>query len=215
MLCAACVSPGVNTTVYQYHTMIAYLSGAFTQKNPAFVVVECNGVGYQVHISLSTYSRIQNMASGKILTHLVVREDAHILYGFADETEKNMFLLLIGVQGVGPNTARMILSSMQVSELEQAVLAENDTLIQRIKGVGPKTAKRIVIDLKDKVGKGLSPNENSFAITHNTLKEEALSALAMLGFTRQQGEKAVNSALKTDPDPKDVESLIKLALKNL
>lgn len=195
--------------------MIAYLSGAFTQKNPAFVVVECNGVGYQVHISLSTYSRIQNMASGKILTHLVVREDAHILYGFADETEKNMFLLLIGVQGVGPNTARMILSSMQVSELEQAVLAENDTLIQRIKGVGPKTAKRIVIDLKDKVGKGLSPNENSFAITHNTLKEEALSALAMLGFTRQQGEKAVNSALKTDPDPKDVESLIKLALKNL
>ena len=195
--------------------MIAYLSGTFTQKNPAFVVVECNGVGYQVHISLHTYSRIQRLEKGKIHTYLVVREDAHILYGFADEAEKNMFILLIGVQGVGPNTARMILSSMNVAELEQAVIAENDALIQRIKGVGPKTAKRIVIDLKDKVGKGLEPTENVFGNTHNSLKEEALSALAMLGFTRQQCEKAVNSALKTDPDPKDVESLIKLALKNL
>ncbi len=195
--------------------MIAYLSGTFTQKNPAFVVVECNGVGYQVHISLHTYSRIQSLEKGKIHTYMVVREDAHILFGFADEAEKNMFILLIGVQGVGPNTARMILSSMNVAELEQAVIAENDALIQRIKGVGPKTAKRIVIDLKDKVGKGLAPAENVFGVTHNSLKEEALSALAMLGFTRQQGEKAVNSALKTDPDPKDVESLIKLALKNL
>lgn len=195
--------------------MIAYLSGVFTHKNPAFVIVECNGVGYQVHISLYTYSKLQNLEKGKIHTYMVVREDAHILYGFADETEKNMFVLLLNVQGVGPNTARMILSSMQVSELEQAVLAENDTLIQRIKGVGPKTAKRIVIDLKDKVGKGSAALENSFAGSHNTIKEEALSALAMLGFTRQQGEKAITSALKTDPDPKDVESLIKLALKNL
>lgn len=195
--------------------MIAYLSGVFTHKNPAFVIVECNGVGYQVHISLYTYSKLQNLEKGKIHTYMVVREDAHILYGFADETEKNMFVLLLNVQGVGPNTARMILSSMQVSELEQAVLAENDTLIQRIKGVGPKTAKRIVIDLKDKVGKGSAALENSFVGSHNTIKEEALSALAMLGFTRQQGEKAITSALKTDPDPKDVESLIKLALKNL
>ncbi len=195
--------------------MIAYLSGVFTHKNPAFVIVECNGVGYQVHISLYTYSKLQNLEKGKIHTYMVVREDAHILYGFADETEKNMFVLLLNVQGVGPNTARMILSNMQVSELEQAVLAENDTLIQRIKGVGPKTAKRIVIDLKDKVGKGSAALENSFVGSHNTIKEEALSALAMLGFTRQQGEKAITSALKTDPDPKDVESLIKLALKNL
>lgn len=204
-----------NTTAEQSHRMIAYLSGVFTQKNPAYVVVECNGVGYQVHISLNTYTRLQQLEKGKIHTYLVIREDAHILFGFADETEKNMFVLLIGVQGVGPNTARMILSSMSVPELEQAVQSENDALIQRIKGVGPKTAKRIVIDLKDKVGKGLPQNENSLAVSHNTLKEEALSALAMLGFTRQQGEKAVNSALKTDPNPKDVESLIKLALKNL
>lgn len=195
--------------------MIAYLSGSFTVKNPAFVVVECNGVGYQVHISLHTYSKIQSLERGKIHTYLVVREDAQILFGFADEAEKNMFVLLLGVQGVGPNTARMILSSMNVAELEQAVLADNDAMIQRIKGVGPKTAKRIVIDLKDKVGKGTAMIENSFGVSHNTIKEEALTALAMLGFTRQQGEKAITSALKSDPDPKDVESLIKLALKNL
>lgn len=179
------------------------------------MVVECNGVGYQVHISLATYSRIQSLEKGKIHTYLVVREDAQILFGFADETEKNMFIHLLSVQGVGPNTARMILSSMNVEELEQAVMTENDAVIQRIKGVGPKTAKRIVIDLKDKVGKGSVTTENSFGVSHNTMKEEALSALAMLGFSRQQGEKAIAAALKTNASPGDVESLIKLALKNL
>ncbi|HNE45706.1 MAG TPA: Holliday junction branch migration protein RuvA [Chitinophagales bacterium] len=195
--------------------MIAYLSGQFTVKNPAYMVVECNGVGYQVHISLATYSKIQGMEKGRIHTYMVVREDAQLLFGFADETEKNMFVNLLSVQGVGPNTARMILSSMNVDELEQAILSENDPLIQKIKGVGPKTAKRIVIDLKDKVVKGLPGTENSFGASHNTIKEEALIALAMLGFSRQQGEKAIAAALKNSPNPVDVENLIKLALKNL
>jgi len=195
--------------------MIAWLTGKYAQKTPAFVVVECNGVGYLVHISLHTYTKIQNLEQGRIHTYLVVREDAQMLYGFAEEAEKNMFILLLSVQGIGPNTARMVLSSMSVMELEQAILLENDAVIQKIKGVGPKTAKRVVIDLKDKVGKGSVGFENSVPGSYNTLKEEALIALAMLGFNRQQGEKAVTAALRSDPNPKDAESLIKLALKNL
>ena len=195
--------------------MIAYLNGEFKVKNPAYFVVECNGVGYQVNISLNTFSKLQTLDKGKIHTYLHVREDAQILYGFADESEKNLFISLISVQGVGTNTARMILSSMSPADLEEAIRTENDVLIQRIKGVGPKTAKRLVIDLKDKIGKGTGATENSFGFGHNTMKEEALSALAMLGFTRQQGEKAIGSAMKLNPTPTNVESLIKLALKNL
>ena len=195
--------------------MIAYLNGEFKVKNPAYFIVECNGVGYQVNISLNTFSKLQTLDKGKIHTYLHIREDAQILYGFADESEKNMFISLISVQGVGANMARMILSSMSPADLEEAIRTENDVLIQRIKGVGPKTAKRLVIDLKDKIGKGAGATENSFGFGHNTMKEEALSALAMLGFTRQQGEKAIGSAMKLNPTPTNVESLIKLALKNL
>lgn len=195
--------------------MIAYLNGEFKVKNPAYFIVECNGVGYQVNISLNTFSKLQTLDKGKIHTYLHIREDAQILYGFADESEKNLFISLISVQGVGTNTARMILSSISPADLEEAIRTENDVLIQRIKGVGPKTAKRLVIDLKDKIGKGAGATENSFGFGHNTMKEEALSALAMLGFTRQQGEKAIGSAMKLNPTPTNVESLIKLALKNL
>lgn len=195
--------------------MIAYLNGDFKIKTPAYIIVECNGVGYQVNISLNTFSKLQTLDKGKIHTYLHVREDAQILYGFADEVEKNLFIHLISVQGVGTNTARMILSSMSPADFEDAIRTENDTLIQRIKGVGPKTAKRLVIDLKDKIGKGSGTTENSFGIGHNTMKEEALSALAMLGFTRQQGEKAVATALKLNSAHENVESLIKMALKNL
>ena len=195
--------------------MIAYLNGEFKVKDPAYFIVECNGVGYQVNISLNTFSKLQTLDKGKIHTYLHIREDAQILYGFADESEKNLFISLISVQGVGTNTARMILSSMSPADLEEAIRTENDVLIQRIKGVGPKTAKRLVIDLKDKIGKGAGATENSFGFGHNTMKEEALSALAMLGFTRQQGEKAIGSAMKLNPTPTNVESLIKLALKNL
>jgi Holliday junction DNA helicase RuvA len=195
--------------------MIAYLNGEFKVKNPAYFIVKYNKIKYQVNISLNTFSKLQTMDKGKIHTYLHVREDAQILYGFADESEKNLFISLISVQGVGTNTARMILSSMSPADLEDAIRTENDVLIQRIKGVGPKTAKRLVIDLKDKIGKGSGGTENSFGFGHNTMKEEALSALAMLGFTRQQGEKAIGSAMKLNPTPANVESLIKLALKNL
>lgn len=195
--------------------MIAYLNGEFKVKNPAYIIVECNGVGYQVNISLNTYSRVHTLEKGKLHTYLHVREDAQILYGFADEAEKNLFIHLLSVQGVGPNTARMILSSMTAADLEDAILRENDKLLQSIKGVGPKMAKRLLIDLKDKIGKTSISAENSFGNMHNTIREEALSALAMLGFSRLQGEKAVAAVLKSDPGVNDVETLIKSALKNL
>ncbi len=195
--------------------MIAYLIGEFTVKNPAYIIVECNGVGYQVNISLNTFSKVQTLAKGKLHTYLHVREDAQILYGFADEQEKNLFIHLLSVQGVGPNTARMILSSMTAADLEDAILRENDKLLQSIKGVGPKMAKRLLIDLKDKIGKTVVSTENSFSGGHNTIREEALSALAMLGFNRLQGEKAVAAVFKSNPEVSDVETLIKSALKNL
>ncbi|MFI5171926.1 MAG: Holliday junction branch migration protein RuvA [Chitinophagales bacterium] len=195
--------------------MIAYLSGEFKVKNPTYIIVECNGVGYQVNISLNTYSKVHTLEKGKLHTYLHVREDAQILYGFAEESEKNLFIHLLSVQGVGPNTARMILSSMSAQDLEEAIASENDKLIQTIKGVGPKTAKRLVLDLKDKIGKGLSLPENSFGYAHNTIRDEALSALAMLGFSRQQCEKAIGIVIKQNPEINNVETLIKSALKNL
>jgi Holliday junction DNA helicase RuvA len=195
--------------------MIAYLKGEFTKKTPTYMIVDCGGVGYQLHISLTTFARIQNQERGLMHTYLHVREDAQILYGFADEAEKNLFIHLISVQGVGPNTARMILSSMNVKDLEEAIASENDRIIQTIKGVGPKTAKRIVIDLKDKVSGTVNPEGVPFPIAHNTVRDEALSALAMLGFSRQQCEKAIGTALKSDPSVTNVEQLVKLALKNL
>lgn len=195
--------------------MIAYLTGEFKVKNPAYIIVECNGVGYQVNISLTTYSKVHTLEKGKIHTYLHVREDAQILYGFADESEKNLFIHLLSVQGIGPNTARMILSSISPEDLEEAIISDNDKLIQTIKGVGPKTAKRLLIDLKDKIGKGNTYNENSFGQVHNTIRDEALSALAMLGFSRQQCEKAIGIVIKQNPEINNVETLIKSALKNL
>ena len=195
--------------------MIAYLKGDFAHKNPAYVIVDCGGVGYHVNISLNTFSKIQDLAKGKLHTYMHVREDAQVLYGFADEAEKNLFIHLISVNGVGPNTARMILSSMNVKDIEEAIATDNDRIIQTIKGVGPKTAKRIVIDLKDNIGKVASSEEISFAAKHNTVKDEALSALAILGFSRQQSEKAIAAALKSDSSISNVEQLVKIALKNL
>ena len=195
--------------------MIAYLQGELTVKNPAYVVIECNGVGYHVNISLNTFSKIQSLKQGKLHTYLHVREDAQVLYGFADEAEKNLFVNLISVNGVGPNTGRMILSSMTVEDLEDAILRENDVVIQRIKGVGPKTAKRIVLDLKDKVIRTAPAGEISSVKPYNTIRDEALSALAMLGFSRQISEKAIGAALKSNGSITTVEELVKAALKNL
>lgn len=199
--------------------MISYIKGEFIVKNPAYVVLENNGIGYQVNISLNTYSKIQDQTKGLLYTYYYFKEDgtSHVpvLYGFADEQEKSLFIMLISVNGVGANTARMILSSMNPKELEQAILAENDLLIQKIKGVGPKTAKKIVIELKDKIGKISSTDTIPGFKQHNTVQGEALSALAMLGFSRQSAEKAIALALKTNNSISSVEELVKTALKNL
>ncbi|MBC8048002.1 MAG: Holliday junction branch migration protein RuvA [Fimbriimonadaceae bacterium] len=199
--------------------MISYIKGEFIIKNPAYVVIENNGIGYQINISLNTYSRIQNEKNGLLYTYYYLREDgtAHIpvLYGFADEAEKSLFTLLISVNGVGANTARVILSSISVKDLEQAILTDNDILIQKIKGVGPKTAKKIVLELKDKIGKIIQPGDSANFRQHNTVQGEALSALAMLGFSRQSAEKAIALAVKSNNNISSVEELVKTALKNL
>jgi Holliday junction DNA helicase RuvA len=199
--------------------MIHYLQGEFIQKNPAFVVMETNGIGYMVNISLHTYTTIQDAKHGRLYIYHYLREDgtAHIpvLYGFADEQEKHLFVLLLSVNGVGANTARMILSSMNPAELEHAIFSENDVLIQKIKGVGPKTAKKIVLDLKDKITKNASTGIARQTGLHNTVQAEALSALAMLGFSRQSAEKAIALAMKSNNTISSVEELVKTALKNL
>lgn len=199
--------------------MISFIKGEFVLKNPAYVIIENNGIGYQVNISLHTYSQIQNETRGRLYIYDSLRQDgtAYIptLYGFADEQEKTLFILLISVNGVGANTARMILSSMAPKELEQAIFSENDSAIQKIKGVGPKTAKKIVLDLKDKIGKVTGSDITPHFGQHNTVQGEALSALAMLGFSRQSAEKAIALALKTNNTISSVEELVKTALKNL
>lgn len=162
-----------------------------------------------------TYSKIENLQKAKLFTHLYVREDAQILYGFAEKEERTLFLLLISVSGIGPNTARMMLSSLSPEDIKQAIISENVPVIQSVKGIGPKTAKRAIIDLKDKLAK-LPDSEGSISsFSDNTIREQALSALAALGFSKGDGLKAVNKALKDNDSIDTVEILIKTALKNL
>ncbi|MFN8282246.1 MAG: Holliday junction branch migration protein RuvA [Chitinophagales bacterium] len=198
--------------------MFAYLYGKITLKTPTHVYVDCNGVGYFVNITLNTYSHIESNSTTKLFTHLVVREDAQVLYGFISEEEKNMFLHLISVSGVGPNTARLVLSSLTTQEFHKAIIQEDIRLIQSIKGIGPKSAQRLVLELKDKLKKNANPEILEAAQSGNSrsvITEEALAALNMLGFQKQQAEKAVQKALKDGIDIQSVEELIKLSLKNL
>jgi Holliday junction DNA helicase RuvA len=193
--------------------MYAYISGSLVSKNPAFVVLEANGIGYQLHISLNTYAAIGDQKEVKLYTYLAIREDAHILFGFADERERALFLQLISVSGVGPNTARLILSSLTADETIEAISLGNIHVLQSVKGIGGKTAQRILVDLKDKVAKAASLPEKVES-AHNRLKEEALSGLLILGFVRSQAEKALDRVLKSTPGA-SVEVLIKEALKIL
>lgn len=198
--------------------MYAYLTGKITYKTPTHVYLDCNGVGYFIHISLSTFSQIEHTENIKLFTHLVVREDAHLLYGFYTEEEKNMFLHLISVSGIGPNTARLVLSSMSTQEFQRAITQENVRLIQSIKGIGPKSAQRLILELKDKLKKEpLQEGVDMPALTgsHAVMNDEALAALNMLGFQKIQAEKAVQKALKEGHPVQSVEELIKLSLKNL
>lgn len=193
--------------------MIAYLRGKFTHKTPASVIVDVNGVGYDVHISLNTYSRIQGSEAGTLLTHMLVREDAHILYGFFDAVEKEMFLLLIGVSGVGASTARMMLSYMKPEEIASAITSGNARSLESIKGIGKKSAERLVVELKDKLSK--HPIDVNISLPQsNTLQTDALNALIALGINRAAAEGAIKKASAQHPDL-SVEDLIKSALKNL
>jgi len=191
--------------------MINHLHGKLIEKNPASIIVECSGVGYFVNISLNTYSKITDKEDVKILTHVQITEDAHTLYGFADEEERKLFRLLITVSGVGCNTARMMLSSMTVVEIETYILQDDATKLKSIKGIGEKTALRIILELKNKLRKeGHVPAANSPL----RIKDEAVSALITLGFTRNSVDKTLDTLLKTSPSA-TVEDLIKQALKAL
>jgi holliday junction DNA helicase RuvA len=194
--------------------MIAFIEGEIAEKNPAFVVLNCNGVGYQIHVSLNTYTQLPDSKHIKLFTYLVIREDAHTLYGFVKEEERELFKHLITVSGVGPNTARMILSSMSVNEIKQAIVSNNISVLQSIKGIGAKTAQRIIVDLKDKIEKeGLVAEEN-LAGVNNTIREEALSALVMLGYNKAVAQKTLNQILKHKAGAVlTVEQLLKEALK--
>lgn len=198
--------------------MFAYLNGKITLKTPTHVYLECNGVAYFVNISLNTFSQIENASTVKLYTHLVVREDAHVLYGFFTEEEKSLFLHLISVSGVGPNTARLVLSSMSTREFQRAIIQGDVRLIQSIKGIGPKSAQRLILELKDKLNKEpVSEGADTLLLhgNHSVITEEALAALSMLGFQKVQAEKAVQKAIKDNHQIQAVEELIKLSLKNL
>ena len=194
--------------------MIAYLAGKFAYKNPAVVFVDVQGVGYEVNISLNTYSRIQHMDEGKLFTHLQVKEDSHTLYGFFDIPEKEMFVMLIGVSGIGAATARMMLSSMRPEEINRAIMQGNARLLETVKGIGRKTAERLVLELRDKVNKQSS--ETGFPLEKgNTLERDALNALVALGITRPVAEQALNKIIQADPSITQLEDLIKKTLKSI
>ena len=193
--------------------MITQVRGRLVEKNPTEVVVDCNGVGYLLHISLNTYAALPSDENVVLYTHLSIREDAHTLFGFINKTERAIFKFLISVSGVGPSIARTMLSSMTSEEIQQAIASENVAVIQSVKGIGAKTAQRVIVDLKDKILKTFDIDA-IFIGVNNTNKDEALSALEVLGFQRKQSEKLVSSIVKENTDA-TVEQIIKLALKNL
>jgi holliday junction DNA helicase RuvA len=193
--------------------MIAYLKGEFVNKSPAMVWVDVKGVGYEVHISLNTWSAIQSQSNGMLYTWLQVKEDGHTLYGFSDMAEKEMFLLLISISGVGAATARMMLSSMKPDEIARAIVQSNVKQLESIKGIGKKTAERIVLELKDKLGKH-SPGANISSLINNTLEQDAFNALTALGIGRQVAEQAVQKVVKANPAD-GLEAIIKKVLQSL
>lgn len=193
--------------------MIEYIKGNITEITPAMAVLECNGVGYGINISLNTYSAIQNLSSCKLYIYEAIREDAYILYGFAGKQERELFLLLISVSGIGGNTARMILSSLTVSEICNVISSENVNMLKTVKGIGLKTAQRVIVELKDKI-KITGIETTSQPLQNPEIQDEAVSALTMLGFNAAASQKVVVAILKEQPDA-PVEQVIKLALKKL
>jgi holliday junction DNA helicase RuvA len=194
--------------------MYNYIQGKLVEKNPAYAVVDVNGIGYLLNISIHTYGQLTENEKCMLYTHLVVREDDILFYGFADLAERELFRQLISVSGVGVNTARIILSSLSPHEVEVAISEGDAILLQRIKGIGAKTAQRIIIDLKDKVSRELIPHEKTGNL-HNTKREEALSGLIILGFPKSNADKALNRIIESEGTGQTVEQLIKHALKIL
>jgi len=194
--------------------MYAYIDGKLVFKSPAYVVIDAGGVGYHINISLNTFSKLGDAERCKLYVWQHVKEDAHTLYGFADEGEKRLFLHLISVSGIGPNTGRMMLSSITPEEVQTAIVQGNVTQIQRIKGIGPKSAQRVILELQDKLRKE-GPDTLISMPANNTVKDEALSALVMLGFVRNAAEKVLDSEISKNTGTLTVEQLIKSALKSL
>jgi holliday junction DNA helicase RuvA len=192
--------------------MIAYVSGNITFKSPAYVIIESSGLGYQVNISLNTYSKIQALTACKLHTYFAVREDAQILYGFFTEEEKELFVMLISVSGVGPSTAMVILSSIVAEDLQRAIVRDDVKLLESIKGIGPKTAKRLALELKDKMAK-IPEKLRAQGTQSNNKHEEALSALVMLGFSRASADAVLNKVIKQLSGNESVEEIIKQALR--
>ena len=193
--------------------MIDYITGTVTELNPAFAVVECNGIGYGINISLNTFSALEKDTSCRILIHEAIREDAHLLYGFATADERDLFRQLITVSGVGAGTARMMLSSVTPSDLREAIISGNVAILKGVKGIGLKTAQRIIVDLKDKIGKHAVSGE-ILAFSDNTAREEALSALVMLGFARSSVLKVIDNILRENKKLQ-VEEIVRKALNLL
>lgn len=198
--------------------MIDYIHGKLTELTPTNAVIETAGVGYFINIALTTYGALNGKTEAKLYIHEAIREDAYILYGFMNKNERELFLLLISVSGIGVNTARVIMSSYSASELQQIIATENVTALTAIKGIGTKTAQRILVDLQDKILKiGVSADDNvaaSLSLSKNPVREETLAALAMLGFSAQPSQKAIDKILKKEPNV-TVEQALKMALKML
>ncbi len=195
--------------------MIAYLRGKLVHKEPTHIIIEVGGIGYLASISLNTYSGIKDKEEIRISTYLHVREDAHILFAFASEAEKSMFLNLISVNGVGPNTAMMVLSSLTPAELKSAILREDAATLQAVKGIGGKTAQRLILELKDKLRKGAADEAPTLpGMVSNTMRQEALTALMTLGIVRVAAEKSIDAVLKKSGNTISLEDLVKQALKN-
>ena len=195
--------------------MIAYIKGEITFKSPTFIVIEAGGIGYGAHISLFTYSKIEHQEKTTLYTYVHYKEDSQNLYGFADLEERKLFKHLISVSGVGPSTGQVVLSSLTPDQVSQAILSEDERVFSSVKGIGPKTAKRIILDLKDKIGKMSSTKVLTFQGKDNTSREEALSALVALGFNRSQAQKTIIELMKTGDQDWKVEDLIKESLRKL
>ena len=206
--------PQTSNSFPYFAAMFAYLNGKFVFKSPAVVHVDVNGVGYEVQVSLNTYSKIQSLDQGTLHTHLLIREDAHLLYGFFDKVEKELFVNLISVSGIGASTARMMLSYMKPDEIVKLIVHGDTHGLEKIKGIGKKTAERLVLELKDKLAK--QPLDiNIPALKNNTLHSDALNALMALGIARNTADQAIQRVTQSDPSLTSLEDVIKKALKTL